>query len=489
MNIPETLFFYDWMHIDKGNVGVQFDSARISEEGRIYLKETTEAWGLEFDFSSHGFRRERMPYGIKLGVEKAKKSEVWMSVDRPWEEELNYLTVIKQGNKFRSWYSVRATKNDHKDFNSTLLCYAESDDGLNWIKPNLGIYDFNGSKDNNITAFIRNTTNVFYDAGAPESERYKCFNFDYRMGEADTKDWGMFGLVSPDGYHWTVLPDVLFRGVRDTQNIGYWDPESKKYLGFFREHCGGRAISRSETADFRNWPMPEILMWPGTEENPSDDYYTNCFCGYPDDPQLKLFFSTIFHRSTDILDVRLAVSREGKVFNWVTENPVIEIGRPGEPDSGGVYAGPNLVRFNDGRLALPYCAIDYTHNEAWYCMAYGDYRKHAGKYMWAFWEDGRLAGIEAENLGEFYTNSTIIQGNQIELNFRTHYTGSLELELQEKGKIIEGYSFDDCIPETGDHVWKSFRWKGKSDVSELKGRNIVMHFRLSKAKIFAARFV
>ena len=31
-----------------------------------------------------------------------------------------------------------------------LLCYAESDDGIHWRKPKLGICDFKGSKANNI---------------------------------------------------------------------------------------------------------------------------------------------------------------------------------------------------------------------------------------------------------------------------------------------------------------------------------------------------
>jgi len=31
-----------------------------------------------------------------------------------------------------------------------VTCYAESDDGIHWIKPNLGLYEFHGSKNNNI---------------------------------------------------------------------------------------------------------------------------------------------------------------------------------------------------------------------------------------------------------------------------------------------------------------------------------------------------
>lgn len=490
----DTIYFYDWFNVDKGAVGVRFDPGRVTEKGRKYLAETTEKWGLHFEFTTHGFKRERIPYGIRLSVEQARKSPVWLVADQPWEKMLLYFTVLKQGGKFRCWYIAWAAKNDREGtegYIDSLLCYAESDDGLVWHKPNLGIHEFNGSKDNNICEFIENVTNVFYDENAVASERYKCFQFRfaYLDGKVDGDGCGLFAVTSPDGFHWTIHPDRLFTGFYDTENIGYWDAAAQKYLGFFRGSCSGRAISRSETTDFRQWPKPKILLWQGTEANPSDDYYTNCFCVYPDDPRLKMFFCAVYHRCTDLLDVRFAVSRDGEVFNWVTQDPIIAGGQPGETDYGAVYAQPNLVRMNDGSLGLPYIARLFTHSEAWFSDAYGDYPQDEAKYRWAYWPDGRLAGIEADNIGEFYTYGMTMTGSQIELNFKTHYTGSLELELQENNQAVEGYTFADCLPESGDFVWKKFQWKNKKDVAELIGRKLVLRFRLNKAKIYAVRLI
>lgn len=55
-------------------------------------------------------------------------------------------------------------------------------------------------------------------------------------------------------------------------------------------------------------------------------------------------------------------------------------------------------------------------------------------------------------------------------------------------KPIEGYTFEDHIPFTGDETWTRCRWKGKSDLSERKGKKIQLHIRLSSAKIFGYRY-
>ena len=92
------------------------------------------------------------------------------------------------------------------------------------------------------------------------------------------------GLVSPDGIHWSRLPDPLLSYFHDTENIAAWDPILEKYVGYFRGHLEGRAIARSETDDFRNWPPAEVILAAGPQDSLAADYYTNGFTTYPDDP-------------------------------------------------------------------------------------------------------------------------------------------------------------------------------------------------------------
>lgn len=83
---------------------------------------------------------------------------------RPWEVRYDnsYPTVFYDSylEKYRCYYSTFTTDNGSSQYNleerkkvnyhpSTdrivSLCYAESDDGVNWIKPNLGIINWKGS--------------------------------------------------------------------------------------------------------------------------------------------------------------------------------------------------------------------------------------------------------------------------------------------------------------------------------------------------------
>lgn len=506
--MKKTFLFTDWCHVHKGQLEATFDPDRLSEWGKEAIERNKRAWGIYPDLSGHGMKRTRLPHGVKIGIEKAKKSAPWLVADQPWESTINWLTILHEDGRFRCWYESFLPKEDagtvHQVFDTeremkvggSVLCYAESEDGVHWEKPSLNICSFRGATDNNIVSPYGNSTAVFRDDSAPAAERYKCFHWSEladasENGTAGSK-YGLYGAVSPDGYRWTLLPDPLFRYFHDTQNVGCWDPDSKKYIAYLRGHFGGRAISRSETDDFRHWPAAEILLCPGAQDEPSADYYTNGFTWYPGDPSLKFFFCAVYHHHSDLVDVRLAVSHDGKAFNWVSQDPIIEIGNPGAWDSGSIYACPNLVHLPDGGLALPYHGNEMTHNE-FYPAFYEEYPEGRSGYAWATWEDGRLAGIEASDHGEFFTKPAPFEADHIEINARTTKVGRIDVAVWEAisgfcSRPLDGYTFEDHIPFTGDTTWTSCRWKGKRDLSELKDKNIQLHIRMSSAKIFGYRY-
>ena len=501
-----TRLFIDWAYVHSGRMESAMDPALISPEGFAMIERDKKEWGIKPDLSGHGMKRNRLPYGLRISIEKARKSAPWLRADQPWEKQIAWVTVIHEAGKYRCWYWVYNDKL-RPDF-ETLLCYAESTDAVHWTKPEVGIHSFPGFEKNNIVTLWNHESAVFRDESAPASERYKAFIWDKSStaqtasGTPETAEarYGLYGVVSADGYHWTRLPDILLSDFHDTQNIVHWDGEKQKYVAYLRGAMNGRAISYAETTDFRKWPnRAEIIAHPGALDAPSDDYYTNGFTRYPEDPSLRLFFSAIYHHASDLIDVRLGVTRNGKVINWVSYEPIVEVGAPGEFDSGAVFTGPNLVRLPDGTLALPYRGMNYTHNEWFYTQLYKDAYDETGKkrtvsFAWAIWDDGRLAGIEADNLGEFWTRDEKFAATQILINARTTRSGSIEVELWEPdslrtAKPIPGYSFAECIPFHGDGKWEPLKWKGKNDLSELKGKTIQMRIRLSSAKIFGYRLV
>ena len=73
-----------------------------------------------------------------------------MRYGKPWEGlYAAYTTVFKDGPKYRMYYrGMPAGTGDGDSKEST--CYAESPDGINWTKPNLGLFTVMGTKDNNV---------------------------------------------------------------------------------------------------------------------------------------------------------------------------------------------------------------------------------------------------------------------------------------------------------------------------------------------------
>jgi hypothetical protein len=223
-------------------------------------------------------------------------------------------------------------------------------------------------------------------------------------------------------------------------------------------------------------------------DSPADDYYTNCYTTYPGESSLRLIFPAIYHHDSDSVDIRLGVSRDGRAYQWVSQEPIIKLGPHGAWDCGSIYAEPQLVHLPDGRLALPYSGFNTTHNEVWFQTFYGDYGTKSGA-GWAIWKDARLAGIEAAELGQFAMQSTTFNGKEIQINARTSRAGVVEFEVRRNGQALKGFGFDDCVPFSGDEIWVPFRWKNGADVAELRGKQIELRFRLRSAKIFACKFV
>ena len=95
---------------------------------------------------------ERLSGAAALKVQRPEPKEVVLTADKPWEGNTSaYYTVIQDDDKFRVYY--RGSHFDpptKKETHREVTCYAESTDGIHFTKPELGQFEFNGSKANNI---------------------------------------------------------------------------------------------------------------------------------------------------------------------------------------------------------------------------------------------------------------------------------------------------------------------------------------------------
>ena len=105
---------------------------------------------------------------------------------------------------FKAWYAG----SDITTRRWWAMGYAESEDGVNWHKPVLGLHEYNGSKQNNIVLDGRGPI-IKDDAEPDPAKRFKGikrpFSKPMPVGQRDPEyvAIGARANYSPDGIHWT----------------------------------------------------------------------------------------------------------------------------------------------------------------------------------------------------------------------------------------------------------------------------------------------
>ncbi len=254
---------------------------------------------------------------LNFKLHNPQPEEVVIEFNKDWEgSTCYYLTVFKDGEIFRMYY--RGSDFDIKTESSTheLTCYAESVDGINWTKPELNLYQFNGSKKNNIiwqgvgthnfTPFIDTNPSV-----KPE-ERYKA------VGSGMLKNKPvLFAFVSKDGINWKQWKEepIITKGAFDSQNLAFYDNLRKKYFEYHRGWTEGlykgiRAIMVCTSSDFENWREPEFLSYV---DSPEEHLYNNGVMPYYRAPHIFIGFPMRFvPERKGVSNLVFMVSRDGK---------------------------------------------------------------------------------------------------------------------------------------------------------------------------------
>ena len=179
--------------------------------------------------------------GVKLVMHTPEPQEVALVCDEPWEGNTSaYYTLFKDGDIYRVYYRGshydEATK---KGTHPLTTCYAESRDGVRWVKPKLGIVEFNGSKENNIIRIGDGCSNFtpFKDTNpkCPPEARYKALSSAGDEVERKKKP-ALQAHQSADGLHWSLIREepVITAGSFDSQNTSFYDAERGEYRAYWR---------------------------------------------------------------------------------------------------------------------------------------------------------------------------------------------------------------------------------------------------------------
>ena len=459
-------------------------------------------------------------FGIRLEGQKARLIGPVIPMDQPWELGYNmyFTAVMYENGKYRGWYSCipsdhsQQTDPRYKMASGQVLCYAESEDGLHWTKPELGLETYHGAQTNicfgrSLSPYGFQSGSLFLDPNGTSEERYKMLYVGLKpvedleaekakykeiFGDAmDPKGFttvdeqcfvkGLYGAVSADGIHWTTLAEPLMVQPSDTLNTCVWDEARKAYVAYIRlRHGDRRVVGRVESKDFRCWKNPpEIALKAPLDWSPCDDIYTNNRMDYPGS-DVKLMFPNVYHRFTDSRNIYLASSLDDLVWELMPGGPVVTAEDAGDWCQGDLNPGLGLVPLGTDEMAMPVQGYARCHKFS----RGGD--QALGQPGLAVWKKGRLGAIVADQRGAFATPKLRFDGTKLVLNFRTPPSGRVAVELRDAaGAPLEGFTFADCDLLSGDHVARELTWKGSADLSALKGQDLVIAFRMYSAKLYS----
>lgn len=412
---------------------------------------------------------------FEVFTSEVEKTGPVIVADKPWEKScLNWLTILEDNGKFRMYYEAFSDPED--DFGSR-LCYAESDDLIHWQKPELGICEFDGNRNNNIIIDAKITNGmgihghcIFIDPNSPEKARYRCVFLGSLRRNDDSKQGFITFAYSADGIHWkhgapeinsdyNHLPVASFGS--DTQTTVLWDPTCRKYVGFFRTLTveGCRCIGRSESVDGAHWSEPSTIISPDLYDGLNCDYYNNAATRISEEGETAWYiFYSYFNHATEKLDIRLATSRDGIIFDRYSRKPIVA--NDDEYCGGSLYAASGIHNLSDGRQCIAFSASNRRHCDPLLAD------KPSGCYMLGVFTKDRLQGLRINDYFEFTVVGNIDTCNpSVTLNadIKGEIRGGL---IKENGEFLEGFSPEDCIPAKGNGTELELRWNGQCSAKE-----------------------
>ena len=411
--------------------------------------------------------------GAELKMHKPAAQEVALVCDAPWEGNTsNYFKFFADEARFRIYYRGSHYDENKKPVHPEFTCYAESKDGLSWEKPKLGLFEFGGSKDNNIVWSGKGSHNFtpFKDANpkSPPEARYKALT----RGQG-----GLNALQSADGIRWSLMGKgyVITDGAFDSQNLAFWDAERGEYRAYWRYFTEPkllRAIRTATSRDFLRWENQADLTYG---DAPSEQLYTNAIEPYFRAPHLFVGFPTRFLWRHQQVEPLLMTSRDGVQFKRWPE-PLIPITAPKDRD------GNRSNYMTSGLLQLPGKPNELSvyATEAYYTGPGTRVRR------FTFRTDGFVSVHAGNGGGELVTKPVRFAGKELTINFASDVKGNVRVEIQDAaGKAIPGFALADCKIMAGDAIEQKVRWTNGSDVSSLAGQTVRLRFELRDADLYA----
>jgi hypothetical protein len=293
-----------------------------------------------------------------------------------------YGSILRDEGKFRMWYvAVDSGLTRSATYTTSLRqAYAESDDGIHWNRPDLGLVEYRGSRDNNLMLVEPGplgaiNLKVIYDPEDPDpSRRYKMTNLTWWSRDGHRGPGTLAPLVSGDGLRWRLAIDTIPVGgmlphedivlpryhVEAAGGLYKWDgmyyATGQTAVDVHATGATGRAVTTFRSHDFIHWSETKNLAFVregqhgAFELGAGEETHEGIAVWHRGNVLLGV--SGLWHGDREwagtTIDLGLVVSNDGLRFREpVPGNVFLERGEDGRWDQGGLIQGQGFENVGD----------------------------------------------------------------------------------------------------------------------------------------------
>jgi len=441
-----------------------------------------------------------------------------------WDPEASRFTLIYLASAESGNPDVKLDATGAPAGGESFYCYATSEDGINWEKPFLGLYDYQapywngvpiGGNNNILPSASGMLLGPIYDPHATDpGNRFK--GLAYGGGQLDP-------LVSADTLHWekpgwAPLPSA------DESHLTL-DVERKLFIATVK-HGGpyGRSFYLTTSEDFEHWSEQELVFHADQTDQENgfarlqqlidDPAYLKPVHIRPEEWRTDVYNFPVFRYEDLYLalpvmhhwagkhvpmfenvdsrkSVELAASRD--LLNWhrvANRAPFLvhsPVGDGSAYDTGQIVTtnGP-VVRNNE--LWFYYVGLKYR------AMSLEDtlnrkYLDSSAVCMARLRMDGFVSLKGGIEWGSVLTRPIEVTGERLHVNADS-WRGKVQVEVLDagSGQPVAGFTRDDCVPATINSIDETIRWKESSTLSALRSKTVRLRFHLWQAELYAFRF-
>lgn len=396
--------------------------------------------------------------------------------------------------RYRMWYT------EHHPVSNLAYALAESKDGIEWYKPELGLVEAGGSKKNNyIDAPAGCFQGQFWDEGpdfADAARRYKMAFFSQRRG--------MCVAFSPDGLRYTEFKgnpviqtnendipyyEPGYKNVISDVITGCWDPLKKEYLVICKVEEGGypgkphhhaegyrRVVGMTASKDFIVWEKPKIIIRPDPK-NGLEEFYAftpmvrgNLYIGF-----LHVLRDDLPATQGGPVEgigwTELVTSRDGRNWTRYQEKFLDRDLSEGRFDHAMAWCGDSIIVGD--KEYIYYAALLSGHKTD---------RVHGRKSGLAVLRKNGFVSRDAGRTGGLLRTRLVVFNTKA-ITINADVKGQLKVRLLNKnGKPLPGFDLDDCKTICGDSVSHFVSFKG--NLQQINNQPVYIEFLLTDAQLY-----